>query len=59
MLFEGEGEVPEGLWLIFFFGGVSTASFWQYADSGANPGDQDSWNGDLASLQRYVYLGGL
>ncbi|KAF8068677.1 glycoside hydrolase family 25 protein [Lyophyllum atratum] len=32
--------------------GWSTASFWQYADSGPNPGDQDLFNGDAAGLQR-------
>ncbi|KAI6113186.1 glycoside hydrolase superfamily, partial [Pisolithus croceorrhizus] len=25
-------------------------SFWQYADSGPNPGDSDLWNGDLSGL---------
>ena len=30
----------------------SYATFWQYADSGPNPGDQDLFNGDLAGLQR-------
>ncbi|KAF7763475.1 CAZyme family GH25 [Agaricus bisporus var. burnettii] len=32
--------------------GYTVASFWQYADSGPFPGDQDRWNGDLAGLQR-------
>ncbi|MFL6136904.1 MAG: lysozyme [Frankiaceae bacterium] len=27
-------------------------SFWQYASSGVFPGDQDTWNGDYAGLQR-------
>ncbi|KAG6334825.1 hypothetical protein ID866_4262 [Astraeus odoratus] len=27
-------------------------SFWQYADSGPNPGDADLWNGDLDGLKR-------
>lgn len=27
-------------------------TFWQYADSGPNPGDQDNFNGDLAGLKR-------
>jgi GH25 family lysozyme M1 (1,4-beta-N-acetylmuramidase) len=27
-------------------------SFWQYADSGTFPGDQDLWNGDAAGLKR-------
>lgn len=30
------------------------ASFWQYADSGPNPGDADLWNGDMSGLQRRV-----
>ncbi|KAJ7185857.1 glycoside hydrolase family 25 protein [Mycena filopes] len=32
--------------------GWSFTTFWQYADSGANPGDQDSFNGDAAGLKR-------
>ncbi|KAJ7665936.1 glycoside hydrolase family 25 protein [Mycena polygramma] len=32
--------------------GWSYATFWQYADSGPNPGDQDLFNGDAAGLQR-------
>ena len=28
--------------------------FWQYADSGTFPGDQDLFNGDAAGLSRYV-----
>ncbi|KAF5357001.1 hypothetical protein D9756_006487 [Leucocoprinus leucothites] len=32
--------------------GYSFATFWQYADSGANPGDQDIFNGDSAGLKR-------
>ncbi|KAJ3844056.1 glycoside hydrolase family 25 protein [Lentinula raphanica] len=28
------------------------ATFWQYADSGPNPGDQDVFNGDAAGLER-------
>ncbi|TFK39031.1 glycoside hydrolase family 25 protein [Crucibulum laeve] len=31
--------------------GWSFTTFWQYADSGANPGDQDLFNGDLAGLK--------
>ncbi|KAL1734238.1 glycoside hydrolase family 25 protein [Schizophyllum commune] len=27
-------------------------TFWQYADSGSNPGDQDVFNGDAAGLKR-------
>ncbi|TFK47628.1 N,O-diacetylmuramidase [Heliocybe sulcata] len=34
--------------------GWSYETFWQYADSGANPGDQDLFNGDAARLQRYA-----
>lgn len=30
------------------------ATFWQYADSGPYPGDQDYFNGDLAGLQRFA-----
>ncbi|KAL0959551.1 hypothetical protein HGRIS_011265 [Hohenbuehelia grisea] len=32
--------------------GWSYTTFWQYADSGANPGDQDIFNGDAAGLKR-------
>ncbi|KAJ3484678.1 hypothetical protein NLI96_g5480 [Meripilus lineatus] len=32
--------------------GWSYTTFWQYADSGPNPGDQDLFNGDLAGLKR-------
>ncbi|KAI0262558.1 glycoside hydrolase family 25 protein [Gloeopeniophorella convolvens] len=32
--------------------GWSYTTFWQYADSGSNPGDQDKFNGDLAGLKR-------
>ncbi|KAJ7665935.1 glycoside hydrolase family 25 protein [Mycena polygramma] len=32
--------------------GWSFATFWQYADSGPNPGDQDLFNGDAAGLGR-------
>ncbi|KAK7044879.1 secreted hydrolase [Favolaschia claudopus] len=32
--------------------GWSFATFWQYADSGPNPGDQDLFNGDAAGLKR-------
>ncbi|KAL4254619.1 Lysozyme [Abortiporus biennis] len=34
--------------------GWSYTTFWQYADSGDNPGDQDLFNGDLAGLQRFA-----
>jgi GH25 family lysozyme M1 (1,4-beta-N-acetylmuramidase) len=32
--------------------GWSYQSFWQFADSGKFPGDQDVWNGDEAGLKR-------
>ncbi|KAF5371590.1 hypothetical protein D9758_003591 [Tetrapyrgos nigripes] len=32
--------------------GWSFTTFWQFADSGPNPGDQDVFNGDAASLGR-------
>ncbi|KAK7680195.1 hypothetical protein QCA50_016704 [Cerrena zonata] len=32
--------------------GWSFATFWQFADSGTNPRDQDQFNGDMAGLQR-------
>ncbi|KAK0439363.1 glycoside hydrolase family 25 protein, partial [Armillaria borealis] len=32
--------------------GWSYTTFWQYADSGPNPGDQDIFNGDAAGLSR-------
>ncbi|TFY79115.1 hypothetical protein EWM64_g4896 [Hericium alpestre] len=32
--------------------GWSYTTFWQYADSGSNPGDQDRFNGDAAGLKR-------
>ncbi|KAJ6487716.1 glycoside hydrolase family 25 protein [Mycena sanguinolenta] len=32
--------------------GWSFTTFWQYADSGPNPGDQDLFNGDAAGLGR-------
>ncbi|KAH0836409.1 hypothetical protein J3R83DRAFT_8010 [Lanmaoa asiatica] len=35
--------------------GWQYTSFWQYADSGPNPGDADLWNGDYTGLQRYVF----
>lgn len=34
--------------------GFNYYSFWQYADSGTFPGDQDTWNGDLASLKTFA-----
>ncbi|KIK75421.1 glycoside hydrolase family 25 protein [Paxillus rubicundulus Ve08.2h10] len=36
--------------------GWEYTSFWQYADSGPNPGDADLWNGDLAGLKRYAFF---
>ncbi|KAH9066216.1 glycoside hydrolase family 25 protein [Lactarius vividus] len=32
--------------------GWSFTTFWQYADSGSHPGDQDKFNGDAAGLKR-------
>ncbi|KAF9443067.1 glycoside hydrolase family 25 protein [Macrolepiota fuliginosa MF-IS2] len=32
--------------------GYATTTFWQFADSGPNPGDQDLFNGDAAGLER-------
>jgi GH25 family lysozyme M1 (1,4-beta-N-acetylmuramidase) len=32
--------------------GWSYHTFWQYADSGPSPGDQDYFNGDMAGLKR-------
>lgn len=34
----------------------SYATFWQYADSGSNPGDQDEFNGSMAGLKAYDIL---
>ena len=34
--------------------GWSYETFWQFADSGSNPGDQNIFNGDMAGLQRYA-----
>ncbi|KAK3805372.1 MAG: glycoside hydrolase family 25 protein [Benniella sp.] len=42
------GELPAGY-------GFTT--FWQYADSGRNPGDQDRFNGDSAGLARFAQGG--
>ncbi|KAF9051778.1 glycoside hydrolase family 25 protein [Panaeolus papilionaceus] len=39
------GELPAG---------YQYTTFWQYADSGPNPGDQDIFNGDFAGLQRFA-----
>ncbi|KIM66502.1 glycoside hydrolase family 25 protein [Scleroderma citrinum Foug A] len=35
-------------------GGWLSASFWQYADHGPNPGDADLWNGDMSGLQHFA-----
>ncbi|KIK85356.1 glycoside hydrolase family 25 protein [Paxillus rubicundulus Ve08.2h10] len=47
------------LWIAHYASTIGTlpagweyASFWQYANSGPNPGDADLWNGDLAGLKR-------
>ncbi|KAK7678321.1 hypothetical protein QCA50_018669 [Cerrena zonata] len=47
------------LWIAHYSSSIGTlpagwpfATFWQYADSGPNPGDQDEFNGDMAGLQR-------
>ena len=37
-------------------GGYRYTTFWQYADSGSNPGDQDVFNGDAAGLKRFAAL---
>ncbi|XP_006463298.1 hypothetical protein AGABI2DRAFT_208006 [Agaricus bisporus var. bisporus H97] len=37
------GELPAG---------YAYHTFWQYADKGPNPGDQDNFNGDSAGLKR-------
>lgn len=34
--------------------GFTYYSFWQYADSGKYPGDQDTWNGSLDSLKTFA-----
>ncbi|KAG9309495.1 glycoside hydrolase family 25 protein [Chiua virens] len=35
--------------------GWEYTSFWQYDDSGPNPGDADLWNGDYTGLQSMAY----
>ncbi|TFY81669.1 hypothetical protein EWM64_g2346 [Hericium alpestre] len=47
------------LWIARYASAVGTlpagwdyTTFWQYADSGSNPGDQDRFNGDAAGLKR-------
>ncbi|KAE8223738.1 hypothetical protein CF319_g3266 [Tilletia indica] len=49
------------LWIARYSSSVGTLpngwgyySFWQYADSGTFPGDQDVWNGSLAGLKSYA-----
>jgi hypothetical protein len=32
----------------------NSETFWQYADSGSNPGDQDIFNGTPTGLKKYV-----
>ncbi|KAF8842366.1 glycoside hydrolase family 25 protein [Paxillus ammoniavirescens] len=51
------------LWIAHYASTIGTlpagwkyTSFWQYADSGPNPGDADLWNGDLAGLKRYTFF---
>ncbi|KAJ7432175.1 glycoside hydrolase family 25 protein [Mycena galericulata] len=46
------------LWIARYSSSIGTlpagwdfTTFWQYADSGANPGDQDLFNGDAAGLK--------
>ncbi|KAG0705635.1 glycoside hydrolase family 25 protein [Suillus ampliporus] len=48
------------LWIAIYSTSVGTLpagwgyeTFWQYADSGPNPGDADLFNGDAAGLTRY------
>lgn len=49
------------LWIARYASSVGTLpsgwhshTFWQYADHGAVPGDQDYYNGDIAALKRWV-----
>ncbi|KAF5356890.1 hypothetical protein D9756_006421 [Leucocoprinus leucothites] len=49
------------LWIARYASSIGTlpagwtfATFWQYADSGPNPGDQDLFNGDVAGLKRFA-----
>ncbi|OZJ04812.1 hypothetical protein BZG36_02355 [Bifiguratus adelaidae] len=49
------------LWIARYSSSVGTLpagwgyeSFWQTADSGTFPGDQDIWNGDAAGLSRFA-----
>ncbi|KAK0531858.1 hypothetical protein OC835_003540 [Tilletia horrida] len=49
------------LWIARYSSSVGTLpagwkyySFWQWADSGTFPGDQDVWNGSLDGLKRYA-----
>lgn len=38
------------------WGDARYATFWQYADSGPNPGDQDEFNGSAQGLKKYVHV---
>jgi GH25 family lysozyme M1 (1,4-beta-N-acetylmuramidase) len=38
--------------------GWKSQTFWQYADSGTFPGDQDSYNGSAAQLHGFAAAGG-
>ncbi|KAJ7599062.1 glycoside hydrolase family 25 protein [Mycena floridula] len=47
------------LWIARYASSIGTlpagwtfTTFWQYADSGSNPGDQNKFNGDTAGLER-------
>jgi len=47
------------LWIAHFASSIgalpaswSFTTFWQFADSGSNPGDQDLFNGDMTGLQK-------
>ncbi len=49
------------LWIARYSSSIGTlpagwayTTFWQYADSGANPGDQDEFNGSMQGLKKYV-----
>ncbi len=41
-------------WTVLNIRHDSYYSFWQYDDTGVNPGDADEWNGTAASLTTYV-----
>ena len=49
------------LWIARYASSIGTlpagwayTTFWQYADSGPNPGDQDEFNGSLQGLKKCV-----